>query len=303
MSDNIQNSKDDLVTPFHLEGQPVRGRIVRLGAVLDDLLTPHDLPETVAVLLGEAVITAIAAGSSLKFDGRVIVQASGSGPVSFLVSDFTTDGGVRGYIRVDEQNLPDMTQPDLHALMGDGQFALTIDPGKAENRYQGIASLEPESFAKTAETYFKQSEQLPSKLIIAIARHTNEDGITKWRGGGLFMQRIAGGNDDDNYGDDDEQDAWVTALALVKTITADELTDPMLDTETLLLRLFHEQGVRTFDPLKIYKRCTCTKDRLQEILGNFTRGERKEMVTDKGKIEMTCEYCAKTFSFVAKDLE
>ena len=299
MSDNHQNVKDDLVTPFHLEGQPVRGRIVRLGAVLDDLLNPHELPEVVAALLGEAIITAIAAGSSLKFDGRVIVQASGSGPVSFLVSDFTSDGGVRGYIKVDEQILPDMVQPDLKTLMGEGQFALTIDPGKAEHRYQGIASLEPESFAKTAENYFKQSEQLPSRLIIAIAQHTDEKGITRWRGGGLLMQRIA--SDDDGY--DDEQDAWVTALALVKTITADELTDPMLTTDKLLLRLFHEQGVRTFAPLKVYKRCTCTKNRLQEILGNFTTGERKEMVTETGKIEMTCEYCAKTFPFLAQDIK
>lgn len=297
MSDNLQNPTDDLVTPFHLEGQPVRGRIVRLGAALDDLLSPHELPEAVASLLGEAVITAIAAGSSLKFDGRVIVQASGSGPVSFLVSDFTSDGGVRGYIRVNEQELPTMVKPDLQALMGEGQFALTIDPGKAEHRYQGVASLEPDSFAKTAETYFKQSEQLPSRLIIAIAQHTNEDGITKWRGGGLLMQRIASNEDDD------EQDAWVTALALVKTITADELTDPMLSTDKLLLRLFHEQGVRTFNPLTVYKRCTCTKDRLAGVLGNFTTGERKEMITDNGEIEMTCEYCAKTFSFDAKSLE
>jgi molecular chaperone Hsp33 len=298
MSDNTKDFKDDLVTPFHLENQPVRGRIVRLGAMLDDLLNPHELPETVAVLLGEAVITAIVAGSSLKFDGRVIVQASGSGPVSFLVSDFTSDGGVRGYIRVDEQNLPDTPQPDLKALMGEGQFALTIDPGKAEHRYQGIASLEPESFAKTAETYFKQSEQLPSRLIIAIARHTNEDGITKWRGGGLLIQRIAGEEEND-----DDKDAWLTALALVKTIAADELTDPMLTTDKLLLRLFHEQGVRTFDPLKVYKRCTCTKSRLQKILGNFTTGERKEMITETGQIEMTCEYCAKTFSFVEQDIQ
>ncbi len=295
-TDDQNNSADDLVTPFHLEGQPVRGRIVRLGPALDEILQAHNLSDPVARLLGEAVLSAILAGSSLKFTGRVIVQASGNGPVSFLVSDFTTDGGVRGYIRADKEQLPDETAPELKSLMGDGQFALTIDPGKAEHRYQGIAKLEPSSFAATAETYFKQSEQIPSRLILAVSRHTDGDGITRWRGGGILAQRIA----DDQ--DDAEQDPWQTALALLETVGADELTDPMLTTQRLLYRLFHEQGVRTFEPLPVYKRCTCTPEHVKGVLQNFTRAEVKQMITKDEQIEMTCEYCSKTFCFAASEL-
>jgi molecular chaperone Hsp33 len=291
-SDPIQ---DDQVVPFHLEGQPVRGRVVRLGPMLDDLVSAHELPDPVARLLGEAVITAVIAGSSLKFDGRIIVQASGDGPVSFLVCDYTSDGGVRGYIRADMDALPKDPNPDLASLMGKGQFALTIDPGKAEHRYQGIASLEPESFSRTVEAYFEQSEQLPSRLQIALARHTDGNGKTSWRGGGLLIQRIASS-------DDDPQDSWTNARALVQTIGADELTDPMLGPEQLLYRLFHEQGVRTFEALDIYKRCTCTRERLQGILGSFTRGERSEMLTDQGQIEMNCEYCNKMFCFAPDEI-
>ncbi|VAV89916.1 33 kDa chaperonin HslO [hydrothermal vent metagenome] len=287
---------DNLVTPFHLEGQPVRGRVVRLGTVLDEILRAHQLPTPVARLLGEAVITAALAGSSLKFEGRVIVQANGAGPVSFLVSDFTTDGGLRGYIRYDAEALPEQPQPDLASLMGAGQFALTIDPGKAEHRYQGIAALETSSFAATAEAYFRQSEQLPSQLVVAIAQITDQTGQTSWRGGGLLAQRIASD-------ETDKTDAWTTAKAMIATIADDELTDPMLGTETLLFRLFHQQGVRMFDPLALYKRCTCTKTRLRQVLANFSRGERNEMLSDAGQIEMTCEYCAKTFGFTPDELE
>ncbi|PHR57156.1 MAG: Hsp33 family molecular chaperone [Robiginitomaculum sp.] len=294
----LDSTKDDLIIPFHLDGKPVRGRIVRLGPVLDDILQAHDLPIAVAQLLGEAVITSILAGSSLKFDGRVIVQASGDGPVSFLVSDYTSDGGVRGYIRYDEDKLPTDKQPNLANLLGKGQFALTIDPGKAEHRYQGIATLEPSSFAKTAETYFQQSEQLPSALAIAIARHTDKHGQTHWRGGGLLIQRIANAKSDEgDFETEQPEDIWDTARAFVATIGADELTDPMLDSERLLYRLFHEQGVRCFEPMPVHKRCTCTPTRLRDVLQNFPSSELQDMIAESGQIEMICEYCAKTFCF------
>lgn len=298
MSISTQPLTDNLVIAFHLEGQPVRGRIVRLGSVLDGVLVPHNLPEKAAELLGEAMITAILSGSSLKFDGRVIVHATGDGPVSFLVSDYTTDGGVRGYIRVDADQLNRTQQLDLGGLMGKGQFALTIDPGKAEHRYQGITALEASSFAQTAENYLNRSEQVPSRLIIAIARHTGEDGQTRWRGGGLLVQRIAGEDTDH----DNDQDGWRAALALVQTVGDDELTDPMLTTEKLLFRLFHEQGVRTFTPLVIEQYCTCSKQRLKRVLGNFTRAERREMVMQNGLIEVKCEYCATTYDFTLDEL-
>lgn len=299
MSDALQFSDnaalDNMVTPFHWEEQPVRGRVIRLGSELDDILSAHDLPDPVARLLGEAVMAAALAGSSLKMEGRVILQASTDGPVSFMVSDFVSDGGMRGYIRHDADRLADLgSTPQDSDVLGKGQFALTIDPGTAEKRYQGISAIEPGPLAASIEHYFNTSEQVPSRLVMAVSRLTDRDGRSSWRGGGILAQRIAR--------EEEDGDAWNTALALMDTVSADELTDPDISTDQLLYRLFHEQGVRRFEPLPLAKRCTCSRERLAGVLANFTRGERGEMVDDAGKIEMTCEYCARTFSFAPEEI-
>lgn len=299
MSDALQFADspvtDNVVTPFHWDGQLVRGRVIRLGSELDDILLAHDLPDPVARLLGEAVMAAALAGSSLKMEGRVILQASTDGPVSFLVSDFVSDGGMRGYIRHDESRLSALAAvPQDSELLGKGQFALTIDPGSADKRYQGISAIEPGPFAASIEHYFNASEQVPSRLVLAVSKLTDAEGRQSWRGGGILAQRVAR--------EEEDGDAWNTALALMDTVTADELTDPAITTDQLLYRLFHEQGVRRFDPLPLVKRCTCSRERVAGVLANFSRGERGEMVDDAGKIEMTCEYCARTFSFAPEEI-
>lgn len=286
---------DNVVTPFHWEDQPVRGRVIRLGAELDAILSAHDLPDPVARLLGEAVMAAALAGSSLKMQGRVILQASTDGPVSFMVSDFVSDGGMRGYIRYDQETVAQLGQtPNDSDLLGSGQFALTIDPGSADKRYQGISTIEAGPFAASIEHYFNTSEQVPSRLVLAVSKLTDSEGTTSWRGGGILAQRVAR--------EEEDGDAWNAALALMDTVSADELTDPAISTDQLLYRLFHEQGVRRFDPLPLAKRCTCSREHVAGILANFSRGERAEMVDDNGQIAMTCEYCSKTFTFSPDDI-
>src|SRR5262249_39485678 len=148
----------DLVAAFQIEGWPVRGRIVRLGKVVDDILTRHDYPEPVANLLGEACALAAVVGASLKFDGRLIVQAQGDGPVSYVVADYDTSGGLRGYCRFDAERVEGVShgfaRPGAKSLLGKGVFVMTIDPGQGKERYQGVTAIEGETLALCAEQYF-----------------------------------------------------------------------------------------------------------------------------------------------------
>ncbi len=289
-------TEDDSVLPFALETRPVRGRMVRLGPVLDNILSAHDYPDPVARLLGEAVLIAIMAGSSLKFDGHLTVQASGDGPVSLVLANYSTTGGVRGYARFDAKLLEKLRDinTDLGQLMGKGRFALTIDPGSAAERYQGVTALTGTSLSTSALSYFTSSEQVPTRISANIARLTNPDGVRSWRGGGAIMQLIAG------QGDGDED--WEHAGVLFETISADELTDPQLSAGKLLYRLFHEDGVRIFDPKALYKRCPCTPDYLRSILSQFPEEEHEGMTEGDGRIRMTCAFCSKDFFFQPDEL-
>lgn len=314
---------DDVVIPFALDTRPVRGRIVRLGAVLDDILAAHDYPEPVARLLGEAVLIAVLAGSSLKFEGRLIIQASGDGPVSLVLADYSTNGGIRGYARFDAAALAGLEEktPDLGQLMGKGRFALTIDPGGASERYQGVVALEGAGLGVSALSYFATSEQVPTRLSLSMARLTDAAGKKSWRGGGAIMQMIAGQSQND--------EDWDHASALFETISADELTDPNVSAETLLFRLFHEEevrgaspnrntrsyserqhrdsaikmvGVRVFEPTILHKRCPCTPDYLRSVLAQFPAGEHKGMTEEDGRIRMTCAFCSKDFFFTPEEI-
>lgn len=287
---------DDAVAAFQIEGEPVRGRIARLADSLDEILSAHDYPEAVARLLGEAVIAAALVGHSLKFQGRLILQASGDGPVSFLVADYITEGAVRAYARVDPERAGEIA-PDWRAdrLLGAGTLAMTIDPADDKDRYQGIVSLDGESLPEAVEAYFRQSEQIPTRLRAAVGRFQAE-GLPRWRGGGMIIQQIAG---DITRGD--AEDAWNTARILFDTLKDEELIDPDLSGGRVLFRLFHETGVRLFEPTKIRRYCQCSAERVKTVLGSFPSAEREAMQEQGGAISATCEYCNRTYRFTEAD--
>jgi molecular chaperone Hsp33 len=282
---------DDIVAPFQIETQPVRGRIARLGPAIDQILTRHAYPEPVAELLGEACALAALVGASLKFDGRLIVQAQGDGPVALVVADYDTAGALRGYARFDAERVAAASEgfarPGAGALLGGGVFVMTIDQGADTDRYQGITAIEGESLALAAETYFTQSEQTPTRVRLAVGR-TGPD--RAWRAGGMLIQNIA---EDAARGPTDE--AWTTAQALFETLGEDELIDPELAAPTLLWRLFHEDGVRVFGETSIGAFCRCSPERIAEVLSAFPDSERAAMVGDDGRIRVTCEYCAREY--------
>jgi molecular chaperone Hsp33 len=284
---------DDLVAPFQIEGWPVRGRITRLGASIHEVLTRHDYPEPVANLLGEACALAALVGSSLKFEGRLIVQAQGDGPVSYVVCDYDTTGAFRGYCRFDPDRLVEVSggfaRPGAETLLGKGVFIMTIDQGADMDRYQGVTSIAGETLALCAEEYFAQSEQTPTRIRLAVGQVDTGEGPT-WRAGGVMIQNIAS---DDARGS--TEDAWFRAQALFQTTGEDELIDPTLPAETLLWRLFNEDGVRVFEPLALEAFCRCSEDRIATVLQSFSAEERADMVEADGKVRVTCEYCSRVY--------
>lgn len=294
MTDVQTSPTDDLVAGFQIEGLPVRGRIVSLSEAVNQILTRHDYPEPVANLLGEACALAALVGSGMKFDGKLILQAQGDGPVAYVVADYDASGTLRGYCRFDADRLAaastGFARPGAKSLLGDGVFVMTVDQGPDMERVQGITPIEGETLALCAESYFAQSEQTPTRVRLAVGRLDEGDG-ERWRAGGLFLQNIAS---DDARGS--TADAWERAQALFATLGDDELVDPQVSSERLLFRLFHEDGVRLFEPRDLNAACRCSDERILSVLRSFAPDERAEMLTDEGAIQVTCEYCARVYA-------
>ncbi|HXA40829.1 MAG TPA: Hsp33 family molecular chaperone [Phenylobacterium sp.] len=288
---------DDAVTAFQIEGEPVRGRLARLGPAIDEILRAHAYPEPVANLLGEACALAALVGSNLKFDGRLIVEARGDGPVRFVVADYDTSGGLRGYCGFDAEAVETasggFSRPGAKSLLGAGHFMMTVDQGPDMDRYQGVTAIEGETLALCAEQYFAQSEQTPTRVRLAVGQ---SDGL--WRAGGMLIQSVA---EDDARGSTTE--AWIRTQAFFETVGEDELADPELSSQHLLFRLFHEDGVRVFGSQPLRAFCRCSQDRIETVLKSFDAAERADMVEDDGRIRVTCEYCSKTYAVEPQVLE
>jgi molecular chaperone Hsp33 len=309
-------SGDDVVVPFTLETLDCRGRSVRLGDALDAILNRHNYPAPVARLLGEAVVLAALIGSSLKFAGKFILQTQTDGPVNLIVVDLDAPDGLRGYARFDADAVAkaiDRGETSPGQLLGKGHLAMTVDQGAHMERYQGIVALDGGSLEDVAHTYFQQSEQVPTLVRLAVAQLTLKgDRRPHWRAGGMLVQYLPphgertmpdlpGDGDFSNPETSDksfaESDKWTTARAFLGTVSDDELADPAVSPERLLFRLFHETGVRVFDPMALEERCTCSAERIEAMLrDNFSAEERAEMVVD-GEIEVVCEFCSADYHF------
>lgn len=280
---------DNLVAGFQIEAWPVRGRVVRLGEAINDIVSRHDYPDPVANLLGEACAMAALVGASLKFDGRLIIQAQGDGAVSYVVADYDTSGSLRGYCRFDRERVEALThgfaRPGAHSLLGDGVFVMTVDQGPDFDRTQGVTPIEGETLALCAEHYFAQSEQLPTRVRLAVSE--TESG---WRAGGAMIQLIAG-----DLARGDTEEAWSRTQILFETLGEEELTDPDLPTDRLLYGLFHEDGVRMFEPRPLKAACRCSAEGVIGMLRAFPASERETMVEPDGKIRVTCEYCSRVY--------
>jgi molecular chaperone Hsp33 len=306
---------DDAVLPFEVDALDLRGRLTRLGPALDDILTKHDYPAPVGKLLGEAIVLTTLLGSSLKFDGRFILQTQTDGPVSFLIVDFQAPDRLRAYARFDAKRLKD--GQDSGALLGKGHLAMTIDQGADMSRYQGLVALEGGSLEDAAHEYFLRSEQIPTRVRLAVGeewRGGNDGPRHRWRAGGMLLQFLPKSPErarqaDLHPGDApegtlthtvEEDDAWVEGQSLISTVEDIELIDPDLSGERLLYRLFHERGVRVFPPLRLRAQCSCSREAVAAMLASFAPNDRAEMVKD-GKVAVTCEFCSSVYQFTPQE--
>jgi molecular chaperone Hsp33 len=310
MTAHPQTQLDDRVLPFAVEALDVRGRVARLGPMVDTILARHAYPAPVSRLLGEVIVLTVLLGTSLKFEGRLQLQTRSDGPVDMLVVDFEAPDRVRAYARFDADRLASLGEDASPAvLLGRGHLALTIDQGADMTRYQGIVALDGQGIEEAAHQYFRQSEQIPTRVRIAVgATVTGAAGQQhqSWRAGGLLVQFLPNSPERQRQADLDpgdasddsasvppsEDDAWVEARSLVETIEDHELIDPMLSSERLLYRLFHERGVRVFEAQPMVERCRCDRERIVSMLRQFSDDERRHMVGDDGQIGITCEFCS-----------
>lgn len=311
---------DDHVVPFQVEGLDVRGRAVQLGPLLDTILERHNYPLPVARLLAEAIVLTVLLGTSLKFEGKLILQTKSDGPVDLLVADFSSPENVRAYARFDGDALDAAVKAGKaapHELLGKGILAFTIDQGAHTQRYQGIVALDGHTLEEIAGVYFRQSEQIPTRVRLGVAELYDRDDAGKsrhrWRAGGMVAQflpeapermrqaDLPGGDGEEVGHKIAEDDKWAEARSLVETIDADELTDPNVGTERLLFRLFHERGVRVYPPQQVVDRCSCSRDKLKAVLAGLSADDVEHTAID-GHIAATCEFCSTTYRFEVSEV-
>jgi molecular chaperone Hsp33 len=313
------SSEDDTILPFQVEALDLRGRVVRFGPAIDTILSRHRYPPPVAKLVGEAIVLTVLLGSTLKFEGRFILQTQSDGPVRMLVIDYTTPGKVRACARFDAARVSAAIASgaaDPGALLSHGHLAMTIDQGPDTSRYQGIVALEGKDLEHAAHEYFLRSEQIPTRVRLAVAEELRAGGNgAHWRAGGLLLQFLPKSPDRVRQADLDpgdvpegveldvvpEDDAWVEGRSLVATVEDIELIDPDVSAEQLLYRLFHERGVRVFRSRNLHAECSCSRDGVERMLRSFPQDDRDHMV-ENGKITVTCEFCNSTYVFAPTEV-
>ncbi len=295
---DITSPSDDLVLPFQVEQADVLGRLVRLGPTVDAIVSRHAYPEPVSRLLAEAIALTALLGASLKSDGKLILQTATDGAVDLLVVDYVVPGSVRGYARFDTERLAAADADDDAALLGRGHLAMTIDRGVDAERYQGVVPLEGETLTEAADTYFRQSEQLPTFIRLAVARHfqagDSDDGGWTWRAGGLLVQKLT--REGGVVSSKDFEEDWTRAKTLAETVEDHELLDPMLPSDRLLYRLFHEEQVRVYRAIPLQTYCRCSRERVEDMLQRFSKEDLADMVVN-GELWVACEFCNARYNF------
>lgn len=282
----------DCVIPFQLEVSGLRGRIVRLNRVVDEILAPHGYPSSVNRVLAETVTLCALLSSMLKYEGIFTLQTSGDGPVSMLIADMTSTGQVRGCagIRDGQKEHLLTASDDISTLLGKGYIAFTVDQGAHAERYQGIVELKGTTLVDSIQHYFAQSEQIGTGIVLAVGQGT--DG--HWQAQGIMLQQMP--EERGKVPGQAEEDDWRRAMILLQSCRSDEWLDPALTPHDILRRLFHEEGVRVYAPHALTKGCRCDRARVESVLNMMSEADRRDMTID-GKITMTCEFCNIDFTF------
>lgn len=307
---------DDTVLPFQLDTVDMRGRVARLDGVLDGILKQHEYPPQVEALVAEMALLTALIGQTIKLRWKLSLQVQSKGPVRMIATDYYAPQAegeparIRAYASFDAERLTDGAPFDQ---VGDGYFAVMIDQGEGNTPYQGITSLEGDSISVCAEAYFAQSEQLPTRFSLSFGKSMVPGGAEHWRAGGIMLQHmpkaspfVAQAEGDSaimtaaDLVEGEEGENWNRVNILLDTVEDLELIGPSVPPTDLLLRLFHEESPRVFDPQAVSFGCTCSEDRVRQSLSIYSATDLEKMTTDDGRITADCQFCSSHYDLDPK---
>ena len=302
---------DDLVLPFQIEASDIHGRLVTLGHRVNEVLVSHDYPDPVAKILGELVVVSAATAGAFKFRGMLSLQTSSAGPVPMMIAEYRAPGGddprvapaaLRGYARFDAEKVSALAQAAVNQapvprLLGAGHLAITLDPGDGAERYQGVTALYGATLVDCIHGYFRQSEQFEAALRVDVARIVGAGG--PWPGSGAMVQRLP--KPGAPYLER-ENESWRRALGLVTSMDRTALLDAGVSQAAKLEKIFAQELVRAYRPVRVEPRCRCSREKVDTALHSFSPGDRADMMVD-GEVTVTCEFCTSNYVFKSKELD
>lgn len=312
MTQTTQITWDDTVLPFQLDNANVRGRVARLDGVLEQVLEQHNYPPQIEALIAEVALLTALIGQTIKLRWKLSIQVRGDGAARILAADFyapESDGAparIRAYASFDPDRL-DATQTPFSQI-GKGYFAILIDQGEGSEPYQGITPLDGDSLSACAETYFDQSEQIPTRFELAFGQSQMAGEAARWRAGGMMLQHMPNasplmvGADAPIVAPDDDGENWSRANILLDTVDQLELIGPTVAPTNLLQRLFNEEKPRVFDAQPVMFGCTCSEDRVRQSLSIYSAKDIAHMTTDEGIVTADCQFCSAHYQFAPKSL-
>ncbi len=321
MTIGTQIAWDDTVLPFQLDRSDIRGRVARLDGVLDNVLRQHDYPPVIEALVAEAAVLTALIGQSIKLRWKLSLQIRGRGPARLIATDYygpTAEGEsarIRAYASYDADRLQHDATP--FSQIGEGYFAVMLDQGPDMQPYQGLTPISGNSLADTAQTYFAQSEQIPTRFALTYGKSQLPGATSRWRAGGVMLQHMppVGGSvaADEGSGEGgllshvdilggDEAENWTRANVLLDTVEDLELIGPTVAPTDLLVRLFHEEGPRVFDAQPVKFGCSCTEDKVRQAMSIYSAKDIATMTTDAGVVTADCQFCGAHYEMDPKTL-
>jgi molecular chaperone Hsp33 len=307
----------DMILPFLIDKTHLHGRYVRLSDAVEDILHRHNYPLAVSHLLAEQLLITGLLSRSLKHDGVITMQIQGDGPVKLMVTDITADGTLRGYAELSEEGHKYFEENSsikrvMKDVFGKGFLCITLDHLQGKQPYQGIVELSGDNLTECCLRYMHQSDQFNVHIKTMVAHSTRYDKKARWRAAGVMVQRLPDeehfkpeilpdpleeGKAEINLRDDD----WNRTTMFVESLTEQEMLDPDMAPNTMLYRLFHEDGIWVYDEVAIQAGCRCSRERIETVLKTLDGEELKELA-EKGKLKVTCQFCNTNHEFVLKEL-
>ncbi|MFN3722409.1 MAG: Hsp33 family molecular chaperone HslO [Paracoccaceae bacterium] len=321
MTIGSQIAWDDTVLPFQLDQSDIRGRVVRLDGVLEQVLSQHNYPPLIEALVAEAALLTALIGQSVKLRWKLSLQIRGNGPARLIATDYygPTDDGeparIRAYASYDADRLD--LDADPFSQIGTGYFAVMLDQGEGMLPYQGFTPIAGGSLSSCAETYFAQSEQLPTRFSLTFGQSVEPGRPKHWRGGGVMLQHMpkagmsvaaeAGSGEGGLLTHRDilageEGESWTRANVLLDTVEEIELIGPQVTPAELLVRLFHEEGPRVFDSQPVRFGCSCSEDKVRNTMSIYSQKDIEKMTTPEGVVTADCQFCSAHYEMDPKTL-